>query len=322
MDVLYLILNAVFMIRDFCCGMWHNIFGIDLALLKFIWTLSISAYFFILAIFIRPAYSLLRFCGFIYFPITFGIVLVSGPLGILYHLANLWDAKESDEEYNARLEKHNAILERKKLSPPPKTITRKAPLPRASSREGALQGGKEGEERVRRFLQQLSIPNMVINDKNIDNPHSCKDAQIDHFVICEKGIIMIETKNYGGEVDMTDRNQWIQTKPNGERKACMNAYYQSVMHMNIMKKLMEEHGFADIYLHAIVVFANENTIYKGLENYHGFVMKYDAMNYFIEGRKDCPAMKDPARYSEVVNWIQSFKDSPSYSTIPQAAYSH
>ena len=280
-----------------------------------------SAYFLFFAIFIRPAYSLLRLHGFMYFPFTFCFVLFSGPFGALYTLADLLCTKISDEEHDARLEEYRASLERKKLSPPPKTITRKAPLPKASSREGTLQGGKEGEERVRRFLQQLSIPNMVINDKNIDNPHSCKDAQIDHFVICEKGIIMIETKNYGGEVDMTDRNQWIQTKPSGERKACMNAYYQSVMHMNIMKKLMEEHGFADIYLHAIVVFANENTIYKGLENYHGFVMKYDAMNYFIEGRKDCPAMKDPARYSEVVNWIQSFKDSNSYSAVPQTAYS-
>lgn len=182
----------------------------------------------------------------------------------------------------------------------------------SNRQDGIMQAGKDGEERVKRFLQQLSFPNTVINDRYVDNINSVKDAQVDHFVVSEKGIVMIETKNYSGEIDMTDRNQWIQTKPNGERKACTNAYYQSVSHMQIMENLMRKNGFDDVKLYAIVVFANEGTIYHGLENYHGYVMKFDAMNYFLTGLPLCPAMKDKQRRDEVVRWIRSFKKANSY----------
>lgn len=177
---------------------------------------------------------------------------------------------------------------------------------------GIIQAGQEGEERVKRILQQLSFPNTVINDKYIDNINSVKDAQIDHFVVSEKGIVMIETKNYAGEIDMTDEKQWIQTIPSGERRACTNAYYQSVTHYNIMRNLMKKHGFDDIRVYAIVVFANEKTIYYGLEKYHGYVMKYDAMNYYLTGLPACKAMKDRQRRNEVIQWIRSFKDAGSY----------
>lgn len=187
---------------------------------------------------------------------------------------------------------------------------------RSNSRHygGTMQAGQEGEERVKRILQQLSFPNTVINDKFIDNINSVKDAQIDHFVISEKGIVMIETKNYAGEIDMTDEKQWIQTIPSGERRACTNAYYQSVTHYNIMRNLMKKHGFGDIRIYAIVVFANDRTIYHGLDKdtYHGYVMKYDAMNYYLTGLPACKAMKDKQRRNEVIQWIRSFKDADSY----------
>ncbi len=184
-----------------------------------------------------------------------------------------------------------------------------------SHHDSIMEAGKAGEERICRFLQQLSFKNTVINDKNISNINSEKDAQIDHFVVSEKGIVMIETKNYGGEVDMTDRNQWIQIKSNGERKACFNAYNQSFTHKKIMEKLMKRYDFDDIPLYAIVVFANEKTIYHGLENYEGEVMKFDAMNYFLERLPSCEAMQDEDRYKEAVRWINSFQDANSYIEV-------
>ena len=75
---------------------------------------------------------------------------------------------------------------------------------------------------------------------------------------------------------------------------------------------MKKHGFDDIRLYAIVVFANDRTIYHGLEKYHGYVMKYDAMNYYITGLPVCKAMRDRDRRNEVINWIRSFKNVNSY----------
>ena len=221
-------------------------------------------------------------------------------------------SKSTEEELDEIYKKRDEL--RKKLSSARHYDRRNFARPSSynSHYGGIVQAGKDGEEKVRRILQQLSFPNTVINDKFVNNINSVKDAQIDHFVVSEKGIVMIETKNYAGEIDMRDEKQWIQTTPNGDRRACSNAYYQSVTHLNIMRNLMKKQGFGDVRLYAIVVFANDRTIYRGMDKYHGYVMKYDAMNYYLTGLPACKAMKNRHRQEEVVRWIRSFKDANSY----------
>ena len=176
------------------------------------------------------------------------------------------------------------------------------------------EAGRQGEERVKRMLKRLSLEHHVYNDKSVALSDDAK-MQIDHIVFCQKGIILIETKNYAGTIDMTGK-VWKQTK-DGVTRTINNAYFQSVQHYNGMKRILSEHGFGNVPIYAIVVMANENSDYVGIEEQR-YVLRFDGMNYFIENLKDWKDWFDESEAGmlyELDEFFTSLEDAHTYDNI-------
>ena len=116
--------------------------------------------------------------------------------------------------------------------------------------------GKLGEIRVSNKLK--SIKGAYVINNLIFTAHEGKTCQIDHVVVCNKGIFVIETKTYAGRIYGDDsRTEWTQVLQYGRFK---NKFYspvkQNMTHIYELSKRLN-----NIYLYNCVVFVNNNTAY-------------------------------------------------------------
>lgn len=89
------------------------------------------------------------------------------------------------------------------------------------------QKGKRGEKSVSRTLSK--IKGQLINDYCIIDDNS-KSHQIDHILVCHKGIVVVETKNYSGRIYGSDNQlEWTQVLNFGKVK---NKFYNPVKQNN------------------------------------------------------------------------------------------
>ncbi len=121
--------------------------------------------------------------------------------------------------------------------------------------------GKIGELKVSRKLKSISngivINNLTfrVNDK--------KTCQIDHILVCEKGIFVVETKNYIGRIYGDDvAREWTQVLNFGKVK---NKLYSPVkQNITHVCELANRIG-NNKYIFNCVVFANDNISYINSE---------------------------------------------------------
>lgn len=98
--------------------------------------------------------------------------------------------------------------------------------------------GKNGERIVAKVLENISINTKVINDIILND--NGKSRQIDHIVINEYGVFVIETKNYGGVIYGKELSEnWSQYLKN-KKYELKNPIHQNYGHYKIVKKLLEE----------------------------------------------------------------------------------
>lgn len=108
--------------------------------------------------------------------------------------------------------------------------------------------GYIGERIVNKFFKKYKY--RIHNLKIIGS----SNAQIDHLLISEKGIIVIETKNYKGLiVGKKDDNYWKQYL-NNRVNLFLNPIKQNDYHIKILKELHPE--FDDLFV-SIIVFMQD-----------------------------------------------------------------
>ena len=114
--------------------------------------------------------------------------------------------------------------------------------------------GKYGEVKVSLRLSHLnSIKYKVINDVLIT--HNGRSSQIDHLVISNYGIFIIETKNYKGWIfGHESAEEWTQTLYNNKYKL-RNPIIQNWGHIQTLKTVLSEFPFVPYF--PIIVFAGE-----------------------------------------------------------------
>ena len=113
------------------------------------------------------------------------------------------------------------------------------------------------EKKVARTLIKLNPEKYkVINNLMIEADG--KTAQIDHLVISNYGIFVIETKNYYGWIKGNDFGDWILTIYRLKRKIG-NPIIQNNMHVNALKNLFRD--YPEISFNPIVVFT-KRSIFK------------------------------------------------------------
>ncbi|NVK04465.1 MAG: NERD domain-containing protein [Flavobacteriia bacterium] len=126
-------------------------------------------------------------------------------------------------------------------------------------RARAVAKGKLGELKVQRILKRLPRRKYkIFNDVLIGN--GGRYSQIDHVIISQFGIFIIETKNYNGWLFGSDRYKyWTQTL--GRKKfKIYNPVWQNNAHVRAMKSLGRE--FSSATYHPIVVFAGNAKLKK------------------------------------------------------------
>lgn len=88
-----------------------------------------------------------------------------------------------------------------------------------------------------------------------------KTTEIDIIFICQKGVFVIESKNFSGWIfgDENNRN-WVQTLPAGRWRSQKNYFYNPIMqnanHIKHLKAVVE----INAPIHSVVVFSNRCTL--------------------------------------------------------------
>ena len=117
--------------------------------------------------------------------------------------------------------------------------------------------GERGERRVGCHLDTLDASEYrVLNDIMIGG--GGKTAQIDHVVVCRRGVFVIETKNYDGWIYGREFDeQWTQVFFKRKHRF-YNPLLQNAGHIRALRHLLSPLG--DIPLHSVVVFTGESTL--------------------------------------------------------------
>lgn len=120
--------------------------------------------------------------------------------------------------------------------------------------------GKSGENKVKHMLDQLSSGYVTINDLMIET--NIGTNQIDHIVVCPKGIFIIETKNYTGDIyGREDEKFWIQHLTQSDIKnKFYNPIWQNNGHISAVKYKLN--GIVSCDIISIVCFDERCTLKK------------------------------------------------------------
>lgn len=108
-----------------------------------------------------------------------------------------------------------------------------------------LNTGIKGEEKTQKLLSTL--PESYIISSNVPLIYEGKKAEIDNLIISEKGIIIVETKNYKGRISgSADSPTWTQVKysrgGNRYKKELRNPIKQANRQTWILSQILKSHG--------------------------------------------------------------------------------
>ena len=113
--------------------------------------------------------------------------------------------------------------------------------------------GKMGEARVNSVLKKLAKRHggYVVHDVTIPGENG-KTSQIDHVLITEYGVFVVETKNYAGRIYGSEKQrEWTQVLAYGNTKNKLyNPVIQNGTHIYRLKELLPE----GIKMYSVVVF--------------------------------------------------------------------
>ena len=122
--------------------------------------------------------------------------------------------------------------------------------------------GKRGENRVKWVIgETIENEQYVINDLIVSN--NGNTTQIDHIVINPRGVFVIETKNYSGEIyGSENQREWTQVLAYGNVKNKLyNPLKQNATHVYNVKRMV-----GNLPIHSLVVFVQNNTYHIEAKN--------------------------------------------------------
>lgn len=116
--------------------------------------------------------------------------------------------------------------------------------------------GAVGERRVAQVLARFPDDWVIFNDMVVGR------AQIDHIVVSPIGVYTIETKNYKGTIYGNAKKQnWSQVI-NHHKTTFYNPVKQGIGHSVALSTFLAEHGFRNVWVNTIVVFAEPHVKLK------------------------------------------------------------
>lgn len=102
----------------------------------------------------------------------------------------------------------------------------------------ALRSGKRGEKIVAKELARLRKKEyIVINDLLLPSSHG-RTSQIDHVVVCTRGIFVIETKNHAGRISGGEHAQYWQQHLSSQSRSLYNPLLQNRSHLRAIRRIL------------------------------------------------------------------------------------
>ena len=116
--------------------------------------------------------------------------------------------------------------------------------------------GAIGEKHIVKELQKLdSTHYFLMNDLYIPKKDGTT-SQIDHLVISDKGIFVIETKNYQGWITGTENNQYWTQIIYKRKEKFFNPIWQNAGHIKAIQEYLGD-AVRDCPIHSIIVFGKQ-----------------------------------------------------------------
>ncbi|MDE5721165.1 MAG: NERD domain-containing protein [Clostridia bacterium] len=141
--------------------------------------------------------------------------------------------------------------------------------------------GKAGEQAVARSLIQIAgVDGKLINNFIFKGTRTT--VQIDHILICDFGIFVIETKNYSGIIyGDENRKEWLQVFPNSVRREKFhNPVKQNAGHVYNLRRILPK----GTPVYGIVVFVQDNVQHVTAESVIGLASLQAEINRKNNGK--------------------------------------
>lgn len=126
------------------------------------------------------------------------------------------------------------------------------------------------------------------------DPRRKASCEIDHILICERGVFVIETKNRSGEIYGDDtREEWTQVLAGGEIVHTMRSpVLQNATHVRFVKEILYRRVHERVPVTGFVVFAQGNT--RHIDSEHVCSPFGIEVAVKTQGREISPADQDRA----------------------------
>lgn len=122
-----------------------------------------------------------------------------------------------------------------------------------------IRAGQRGESEVSKHLaEQLDHDYYLYNDLTVRS--GFRRAQIDHLVVCRKGIFVIETKNWRGRIvgDEEERS-WLQYRSEADPpRPISNPVMQNRRHVVVLESFLRSGGAPVMPIVPLLVFTSRN----------------------------------------------------------------
>lgn len=117
--------------------------------------------------------------------------------------------------------------------------------------------GSIGEKVVGRRLKRFGFMRNYKYLNNVYFPLYDSTTQIDHIVIGSFGVLIVETKNFSGEVyGNPAEKDWLQVKK-GIRRSFYNPIMQNKTHVDNIRHIFAEEEIYNVKVYSLVVFADK-----------------------------------------------------------------
>lgn len=147
---------------------------------------------------------------------------------------------------------------------------------RISNEQAILDAGEEGEKQTAFHLSFLPkgytvLHNVIVHSEGLS-------AENDHVVIGSSGVILVETKNYGGTIYVRP-NGWVREKF-GNKQGCDSPIAQSERHKIVLESFLTKRGLGQVPIYLVVAISNSQAIIEG-EDPRCPVMKSENLPHWI-----------------------------------------
>ena len=148
--------------------------------------------------------------------------------------------------------------------------------------------GEKGEENVEYALKWL--PGYKSLRENIEEKIyllaediTDEKQEIDHIVVGENGVFLIETKYFKGNIRIDKYNNWTRTLDDGKAEGLVNPVQQVERHHLVVSSILTD-LIDPNDIHDIICLAHESCTIDGAENSIVPVMKTDMLNHYIKNK--------------------------------------